>query len=122
MSNEIKFTNAKLWKNERKKRDGGKFYTYTVSVSKKMKDGSYKNKSLRLFPAETLPEDLPSGAVCDIEGFLTLDIYQGREGEVAEYMVYANEIIFHDASIPSRVPSRDDGLDSFEQLDEDVPF
>ena len=112
MSINVECKNVKLWKNEHEGRKG-KFYTYSVSVSKKQKDGSYKNKGMKVYPKDGLPNDLPNGATCDIEGFLTLDVYTGRDGEVATPMIYANNIKFHDIDLD---------LDSFEQLDEDVPF
>ena len=112
MSINVDCKNVKLWKNEHEGRKGT-FYTYSVSVSKKMKDGTYKNKSMKVYPKDGLPSDLPNGSTCDIEGFLTLDIFQGRDGEVMNPMIYANNIKFHDY---------EPDYDSYEQLDEDVPF
>ena len=54
MSINVECKNVKLWKNEHEGRKG-KFYTYSVSVSKKMKDGSYKNKGMRVYPKDGLP-------------------------------------------------------------------
>lgn len=113
MSINVECKNVKLWKNEHEGRKGT-FYTYSVSVSKKMKDGSYKNKGMKVYPKDGLPNDLPNGATCDIEGFLTLDIFQGRDGEVMNPMIYANTIKFHDYE--------PDDYDSFEQLDSEIPF
>jgi hypothetical protein len=113
MSINVDCKNVKLWKNEHEGRKGT-FYTYSVSVSKKMKDGTYKNKSMKVYPKDGLPSDLPNGATCDIEGFLTLDIFQGRDGEVMNPMIYANNIKFHDYDF--------DDVDGYEQLDADIPF
>ena len=114
MSINVECKNVKLWKNEHEGRKGT-FYTYSVSVSKKMKDGSYKNKGMKVYPKDGLPNDIPNGAVCDIEGFMTLDVYESRNGEVSNPMIYANSIKFHDYEAQG-------DYDSFEQLDEDVPF
>lgn len=111
MSINIEANNVKLWKNEREGRKG-KFYTYSISNSKKMKDGTYKNKGIKVIYPQGLPNELPNGATCDIKGFLTLDVWEGRDGEVANHAIFAQEIKFHDL----------DDVDSFEQLDEDVPF
>ena len=50
---------------------------------------------------------------------MTLEVYTGRDGEVVNPMLYANRIIFKDMDVPSR---DEEFGDSFEQLDEDVPF
>lgn len=113
MSINVECKNVKLWKNEHEGRKGT-FYTYSVSVSKKMKDGTYKNKGMKVYPKDGLPNDLPNGATCDIEGFLTLDIFQGRDGEVMNPMIYANTIKFHDYDF--------DDVDGYEQLDAEIPF
>ena len=114
MSINVEAKNVKLWKNEHEGRKG-KWYSYSISASKKMQDGSYKNKGMKVFCKEGIPNEIPNGSMCDIKGFLTLDVYQGRDGEVSNIAVYANEIKFHDYD------SQDYG-DSFEELDEDVPF
>lgn len=114
MSIDVNAKNVKLWKNEHEGRKGT-WYSYSISVSKKMKDGSYKNKGMKVYPKNGLPKDLPNGASCDIEGFLTLEVWEGRDGEVVTPMIFANTIKFHDYE------SQDYG-DSFEALDEDVPF
>ena len=114
MSINVEAKNVKLWKNEHEGRKGT-WYTYSISVSKKMKDGSYKNKSMKVYPNGGLPKDLPNGATCDIEGFLTLDIWEGRDGEVANPMIFANTIKFRDYE------SQEYG-DSFAEAEEDIPF
>lgn len=112
MSIEVNAKNMRLWKNEHEGRKGT-FYTYSVSNSKKMKDGTYKNKGIKVIYTKGLPKELPNGAMCDIVGFLTLDVWEGRDGEVANHAIFAQEIKFHDF---------EEDVDSFEQLDEDVPF
>lgn len=118
MSINIEAKNVRLWKNEHEGRKGT-FFTYSISVSKKMKDGSYKNKGMKVYPKDGLPNDIPNGSTVDIEGFLTLDIFQGRDGEVMNPMIYANKIVFRDMD----TPSQEDGyMDSYESLAEDIPF
>ena len=114
MSIDVTAKNVKLWKNEHEGRNG-KFYTFSVSASKKMQDGSYKNKGMRVF-SKNIPDEVPNGSLVDIHGFLTLDIYSGRDGEVSNIAIYANEVIFHDYD------AQENYGDSYEQLDEDVPF
>ena len=115
MSINVEAKNVKLWKNAHEGRNGT-FYTYSISASKKMQDGTYKNKSVKVFLKGGLPDEIPSGAMCDISGFLTLDIYEGKNGEVSNVAIYANEIKFHDWE------AQDDYPDNFSQAEEDIPF
>ena len=119
MSIDVYAKNVKLWKNEHDGRKGT-WYTYSISVSKKNRDGSYKNKGMKVYPKDGLPADLPNGAMCDIEGFMTLDVWDGRDGEVVNPMIFATNIKFHDYE--SQGLSSEDLGDSYEQLDEDMPF
>lgn len=113
MSIDVSAKNVKLWKNEHEGRKG-KFYTFSVSASKKMQDGSYKNKSVRLFSKE-IPQSVPNGTMIDFEGFLTVDVFQSRDGsEVSNIAIYANKVIFHDWE--------EDIGDDFERFEEDIPF
>lgn len=111
MSIDVSAKNIKLWKNEHEGRNGA-WYTYSVSVSRKQPDGTYKNKGMRvMFPKDTyIPEELPNGSNCDIEGFLTLRTYESRGEEVSEIALFASKIVFKDYD------------SQFEEVDEDVPF
>lgn len=111
----VKITDAKLWKNEHQGRNGT-FYTYSISVSKKMQDGSFKNKGMKVYVQKGVPKEVPNGALCDIDGFMTLDVFNGRDGEVVNPMVFATEVKFADYE------AQQESYDSFEELDEDVPF
>lgn len=115
MSINVEARNIKLWKNAREGRDGRKWYTYSVSVPRKMADGSYENKSLRLFTARdiSIPDEIPNGALVDIDGFLTLDIYEGKDGEVKNIALFANQIKFKD----NEANESNDSFSSF-----DIPF
>lgn len=104
--------NIKLWVNEH---DGsnGKWNSYSISVGKKDESGSWLNKPVKFYIKKDIevPEGLKSGDLIDFEGFPTLDVYRGKDGqEHREIMIVAQKVNF----------KRYD--DSFEQLDEDVPF
>ena len=118
MSIDVHAKNVKLWKNEHESRKGT-FYTYSVSVSKKLKDGSYKNKGMKVIYSQGIPSEVQNGATCDIDGFLTLDVWEGRNGEVVTPALYAKEIKFHDFE-PQNY--EEDYGDNFAQAEEDIPF
>ena len=109
---------AKVWVNEHQKRDGGKWYDYNVGIGKKKQDGSYINMYIRVKFAKELglPEDIPNGmAMENYEGYMSVDDYTSRDGEVVKRpLVIITKADFPelDADIP----------DSYEQLDEDMPF
>lgn len=127
MAINITATNVKLWKNEHATRNGGKFYTYSISINKKMQDGSYKNKGIKVMTSREnrIPDEIPSGSFCDIEGFMTLEIFQGRDGEVANPAIFANSIKFKDYEAQAAPPDSrylDEIGDSFASMEEDIPF
>lgn len=104
---------VKLWVNDHEGRNG-KFQTYTVSISKKGADGKYINKAVKLFIGKEAwkPDTVPNGHIIDFEGFPTLDIYTDKDGnEKREVAIYATKINWGELS-----------ADSFEELDEQIPF
>lgn len=109
---------AKVWVNEHQKRDGGKWYDYNVGIGKKKQDGSYINMYIKVKFAKELglPEDIPNGTMMEnYEGYMTINDYTSREGEtVKRPLVIITKADFPelDADIP----------DSYEQLDEQIPF
>lgn len=115
---DVSGSKAKVWVNEHQKRDGGKWYDYNVGIGKKKQDGSYVNMYIRVKFAKELelPEDIPNGTMMEnYEGYMTIDDYTSREGEtVKRPLVIITKANFPelDADIP----------DSYEQLDEDMPF
>lgn len=119
MSNSITFTNTKLWKNEHEGRKGT-WYTFSVSVSKKMQDGSYKNKGMRVFSKEPIPNEVPNGTLVDIDGFLTLDAYEGRNGEVTNIALFATNIDYKDWEGELSDPTEEYG--DYGTVEEGVPF
>ena len=118
---DVKVTDAKLWKNKHQGRKGT-FYTYSIGVSKKMQDGTFKNKYMRVFPKDGLPNDIPNGSSCDIEGFLTLDVFTGRDGEISNFALYANTIKFHDYESQQNSRGYDNDFAGFSETDDDLPF
>lgn len=115
---DVSGSKAKVWVNEHQKRDGGKWYDYNVGIGKKKQDGSYVNMYIRVKFAKELglPEDIPNGTMMEnYEGYMTIDDYTSREGEtVKRPLVIITKADFPelDADIP----------DSYEQLDEQIPF
>lgn len=121
MSINVEAENVKLWVNEHQKEDGGKWYTYSISTSSKDQDGSYVNKSLevRMRREVVIPADLMNGETVTIRGSLSNRSYTNKDGEKrTEHMLWAHEIDFEGRQAP--LPS--EPADSFEQLDEDMPF
>ena len=104
--------NVKLWVNEHDS-SKGKWKSYSISISKKDESGNWLNKPVKLYIKKDIevPDGLKSGDLIDFEGFPTLDVYRGKDGqEHREIMIVAQKVNF----------KRYD--DSFEQLDEDLPF
>lgn len=111
---DIKGENVKLWKNEHDGRNG-KWFSYSISVSSKDASGKWLNKPVKVrFPkGVSVPDDLPNGALIDFEGFPSLDIYTGKDGnEHREIMFIIQNVSFRDY----------DYGDSFAQAGDDIPF
>lgn len=113
--------NVKLWKNEHAKQDGSKWFDYSVGVSKKKQDGSYVNTYMKVKFGRDIfvPDELPNGTQVDFEGYLTVDHYTGREGEVKKPMIMITSAKFHDLPDTKR-----DGYDAdgFSEAMDDIPF
>lgn len=114
---------VKLWVNEHKRDDGSKWFTYSISTSSKDKEtGEYINKSLevRMTRDVRLPDDLRNGETVNIKGSLSNRAFTGKDGEKrVEHMLWAHDVDFENRlePLPKGVPA-----DSFEQLEEDMPF
>ena len=111
---DIKAENVKIW---RKDIDGknGTFYRYSVSVSRKMDDG-YVNAYIPVVFSKksNAPEKISNGAKCNIEGFMSVDSYTDRDGNTRNTpQIVVMKADFEDAS---------EGVDGYEQLDEDLQF
>ena len=112
---------VKLWVNEHKRPDGSTWRTFAISTSSKNEAGEYVNKSLKVKMTRdvVLPEDLKNGETVTIRGSLSNETFMDKEGNRrVEHMLWAREIDFD-----NRVaPRKGEKADSFEALDEDLPF
>lgn len=112
---------VRLWINEHQREDGSKWNTYSISTSSKDQEGGYINKSLevRMRRDVQLPEDIKNGALVTIRGSLSNRAFTGKDGERrVEHLLWAHEV---DVDKPYE-PTKGEPADSFEQLEEDMPF
>lgn len=118
----VEAENVRLWINEHERDDGSKWRTYSISTSSKdPASGDYINKGLevKLRREVNVPEDTKNGALCTINGSLSNKVFTDKNGEKrVEHIMWAHEIIF-DKGLPE---PRGESADSFEQLEEDMPF
>lgn len=110
--------NARVW---RKDIEGkrGTFYRYSVGVSKKLEDGSYLTSYMPIIFAKNahMPEKIENGAKCDFSGFLSVDSYPDKEGhEVKQIVIIAMKATLTEADDPT------EDVDSFESIEEEIPF
>ena len=125
MSINISGKNEKLWKNERQSRNGGTWFDYSISVSKKGQDGNYVNAYMKVkFSSKlTIPNELPNGAQMDFEGFLTPDVYTDRNGqEVKRTMIMVTNVKFHDIYGDDNTDDVYNDVDDMAQAADDIPF
>ena len=105
--------NAKIWAREIEGKNG-KFYRYSVSVSKKT-DGKYVHTYIPVMFSKKsgAPEKIPNGTLCNYEGFVTVDDYKGKDG-VPKFtpMIVIMSVEFAD----------DIGEVGFTQTEEEIPF
>lgn len=118
MANEVKFTNAKIWRND-VKTENGEFSSYTVGVSSKNQDGTYTNAYLpvKFAKSSNAPEKISNGTTADIEGFLSAKARKdGRNDVQLIVMKYRSDEVEYPAASDSDIP------DSFEEQMESIPF
>ena len=118
MSVDVRGNNCKLWIKEREGRDGDKWYSYSIGVSKKDLNGSYINayQDVAFTRNAGLTSDIKNGTTFDFEGWMSVKVYKDREGkEVRKPVITINKTNL-DNIADEELP------DSFDQLDEDVPF
>lgn len=102
---------AKIWRKDYQGKNG-EFYRYSVSVSKKNEDGKYVNAyiPIRFSKKADAPEKIENGAVCSFEGFMSVESFKDKEGnDRNQPMIVVMSVQFEDE-------------DSFEQMEEDIPF
>lgn len=110
--------NARIWRKDIEGRNGT-FYRYSVGISKKLEDGSYITAymPIRFTKNANMPERIENGAKCDFNGFLSVDTYLDRDGhEVKQVIIVAMNASLSDAGDPT------EGVDSFEQAEDEIPF
>lgn len=125
-------SNERLWIDEHEREDGSKWRSYRISVGKRVENG-YLNAYIRVAFAKkvAIPADLQNGSPMTYEGFMTIDKpYTDRNGaEVKPLMIMITKAEFGQKpqktvseAVGSVMNSFDNIPDSYEQLDEDVPF
>lgn len=118
----VEAEDVRLWVNPHEREDGSKWYTYSISTSSKDKDtGEYTNKSLevRMTRDVKIPADITNGELVTIRGSLSNRSFPGKDGEKrTEHMLWAQEVIFN----RQKPLLKGEPADSFEQMEEDIPF
>ena len=101
---------AKIWRRDFQGKNG-EFYRYSVSVSKKNEDGKYVNAyiPIRFSKKADAPEKIENGAVCSFEGFMSVESFKDKDGNDRNQPM----IVVMSAQFEG---------DSFEQMEEDIPF
>ena len=108
---DVKADKAKVWRRDFQGKNG-EFYKYTASVSRKNDDGGYVNAyiPIRFSKKSGAPEKIENGTMCSFEGFLSVESYKDKDGnERNQPIIVAMSVEF-------------DGEDSFEQIEEELPF
>lgn len=115
----VEAENVRLWINEHKRDDGSTWNSYSISTSSKDQEGGYINKSLevRMTRDVEIPADLKNGALVTIRGSLSNRAFTVNSDRRVEHMLWAREIDFEKPHEP-----KGEKADSFEQLEEDMPF
>ena len=117
----VEAENVRLWVNAHERPDGSRWNTYAISSSSKTEAGDYVNKSLKVKMTRDveIPTDLANGEVATIRGFLSNETFMSKTGEKrTEHVLVAREVDFM-----NRLGIRETGpADSFDALEEDMPF
>lgn len=114
--------NVKIWRRDFETKNGI-WHRYSISTSTKNEDGSYSNAyvQIRFAKSANAPEVLNNGSVCDFKGFMSA-VKSGRKNDkgqdLFDPLIVITEVSFEgDVTADEPIES-----DSFEQLDEDIPF
>ena len=115
----VEAENVRLWINGHKRDDGSTWKSYSISTSSKDQEGGYINKSLevRMTRDVEIPADLKNGALVTIRGSLSNRAFTVNGDRRVEHMLWAREVDFEKPYEP-----KGEKADSFEQLQEDMPF
>ena len=112
---EVRAERAKLWRKDIEGKNGT-FYKYSVSISKKTQDGKWVNAYVPVVFSKKAdaPERITNGALCNFEGFMSVESYTDREGNTRNTpQIVIMKVEFDDPT---------EGADSFEQAEEEIPF
>jgi hypothetical protein len=124
MGVDVKATNAKIWRKDREGKNGT-FHNYSVGVSSKNQDGSWTNAYMRVkFSRNSgAPEVIKNGAYCNFEGFMSAESYTDKDGrEITNPIIIVMKAEFDDDAEEPREDAFNEAEDSFEKLDDDIPF
>lgn len=107
---EVSAKNAKIWRKDIEGKNGT-FHKYTVSVSKKNQDGKYVNAYIPVVFSKKAdaPDKIENGALCDFEGFMSVESYTDRDGNTRN----TPQIVIMSALFEE---------DGFEQAETEIPF
>lgn len=107
---EVSAKNAKIWRKDIEGKNGT-FHKYSVSVSKKTQDGKYVNAYIPVVFSKKAdaPDKIENGALCDFEGFMSVESYTDREGNTRN----TPQIVIMSAIFEG---------DGFEQAMDEIPF
>lgn len=117
----VEAENVRLWVNAHERPDGTKWYTYSISTSSKNEAGDYVNKSLKVKMTRDvqIPTDIANGELVTIRGSLSNETFMDRNGEKrVEHLLWAREVDFENRQLPRE----SEPADSYEALEEDLPF
>lgn len=106
---------AKLWRKDIQGRNGT-FHRYTVSINRKTQDGKFVNAYMPVVFSKRAeaPDEIPNGALCDFEGFMSVDSYTDKDGNTRNTpQIVIMSIEFDDPTV---------GADGFEKAESDLPF
>ena len=111
---EVSAKKAKLWRKDIQGKNGV-FHKYTVGISKKTQDGKFVNAYMPVVfsrKAET-PDEIPNGALCEFEGFMSVESYTDRDGNARNTpQIVIMSVEFDDPTIGT----------SFEEAESEIPF
>ncbi len=115
----VEAENVRLWVNEHTREDGSKWFSYSISTSSKDQEGGYINKALevRMTRDVELPADLKNGTLVTINGSLSNRAFTVNGDRRVEHMLWAREVY-----VTQQYEQKGEKADSFEKLEEDMPF
>lgn len=111
---EVRAERAKLWRKDIEGKNGT-FYKYSVGISRKQ-DGKWVNAYVPVVFSKKAdaPERITNGALCNFEGFMSVESYTDREGNTRNTpQIVIMKVEFDDPT---------EGADGFEQAESEIPF